>query len=250
MSFAVTDLHCHHGLLHAVRGISVALNKGDVLCVIGANGAGKTTFMRALAGAHVPSGGSIVLNGADVTAMRTYERFRNGISMSPEGRRLFPDLTVMENMKIAEENGRDGAWTIDRVLEAFPQIQPLIGKAAGGLSGGQRQAVAIGRALLANPDVLLLDEVSLGLSPAAIEGVYQSLAKVKEARDMIMVVVEQDLDRALRFADQIICVAEGTVELQGAPTDFTKDQITAAYFGIHDTPTGGDAKGDKNGEAA
>ena len=233
MSFVVSDLNCHHGLLHAVRGISFELNKGDVLCVIGANGAGKTTLMRALAGAHVPSGGSIALNDSDVTALSTYERFRSGISMSPEGRRLFPDLTVAENLKIAEENGRDGSWTIARVLEAFPQIEPLINKLAGGLSGGQRQAVAIGRALLANPDVLLLDEVSLGLSPAAIEGVYQSLAQVKEARDMIMVVVEQDLDRALRFADQVICVAEGRAELQGAPTDFTKDQITAAYFGIH-----------------
>ena len=147
---------------------------------------------------------------------------------------MFPNLTVTENLKIAEENGRAGSWSISRVLDAFPQIQPLVNKLAGGLSGGQRQAVAIGRALLANPDVLLLDEVSLGLSPAAIEGVYQSLTQVKQARDMIMVVVEQDLDRALSFADQVICVAEGRAELQGAPTDFTKDQITAAYFGIHD----------------
>jgi branched-chain amino acid transport system ATP-binding protein len=232
MSFQVTDLNCHHGLLHAVRGINFSLNKGDVLCVIGANGAGKTTLMRALAGAHTPSKGSISLNGKDVTGLRTHERFRQGISMSPEGRRLFPDLTVMENLKIAEENSRSGAWTIARVLDAFPQIQLLVGKLCGGLSGGQRQAVAIGRALLANPDVLLLDEVSLGLSPAAIEGVYDSLSQVKDTRDMIMVVVEQDLNRALGFADQIICIAEGKAELQGAPQDFTKDQITTAYFGI------------------
>ena len=234
MSFSVSNLNCHHGLLHAVRGISFSLNKGDVLCIIGANGAGKTTLMRAMAGAHAPSDGTIKLTDTDVTAMRSYERFRCGISMSPEGRRLFPDMTVMENLKIAEENGREGAWQIERVLEAFPQLQSLIHKVAGGLSGGQRQSVAIGRALLANPDVLLLDEVSLGLSPAAIEGVYASLATVKEDRDMIMIVVEQDLDRAMRFADQIICMAEGRVELQGAPSDFTKDQITAAYFGIHD----------------
>ena len=233
MSFVVTDLHCHHGLLHAVRGISFSLTKGEVLCVIGANGAGKTTFMRALAGAHPPSGGTIALNGENVSTLRSHERFRRGISMSPEGRRLFPDLTVRENLKIAAENGRPGRWTIASVLEAFPQLHPLVNKAAGGLSGGQRQAVAIGRALLANPDVLLLDEVSLGLSPAAIEGVYQSLAEVKDARDMIMVVVEQDLDRAMSFADQVVCVAEGRAELQGAPSDFTKDQITAAYFGIN-----------------
>ena len=233
MSFRVRDLNCHHGLLHAVRGISFELEKGDVLCVIGANGAGKTTLMRALAGAHVPSGGSIILEDEDVTALTTHERFRRGISMSPEGRRLFADLSVMENLKIAEENGRSGSWSIRHILDAFPQIQPLVNKTAGGLSGGQRQAVAIGRALLANPDVLLLDEVSLGLSPAAIEGVYQSLSQVKEARDMVMVVVEQDLDRALRFADHIICVAEGRAALQGAPSDFTRDQITAAYFGMN-----------------
>lgn len=238
MSFDVTDLNCHHGLLHAVRGISFTLSKGDVMCVIGANGAGKTTLMRALAGAHAPSRGTILLNGKDITGLRTYERFRRGISMSPEGRRLFPDLTVMENLRVADENSRTGAWSIARVLEAFPQIKPLVNKPAGGLSGGQRQAVAIGRSLLANPDVLLLDEVSLGLSPAAIEGVYESLAQIKAARDMIMVVVEQDLNRALGFADQIFCVAEGRAELQGAPGDFTKDQITAAYFGI------------QNGEAA
>ena len=233
MSFRVRDLNCHHGLLHAVRGISFELKKGDVLCVIGANGAGKTTLMRALAGAHVPSGGSIKLDDEDVPALSTHERFRRGISMSPEGRRLFADLSVMENLKIAEENGRSGSWSIRHILDAFPQIQPLVNKTAGGLSGGQRQAVAIGRALLANPEVLLLDEVSLGLSPAAIEGVYQSLAQVKEARDMVMVVVEQDLDRALRFADHIICVAEGRAALQGAPSDFTRDQITAAYFGMN-----------------
>ncbi len=232
MSFVVTELNCHHGLLHAVRGISFELKKGEVMSIIGANGAGKTTLMRALAGAHVPSGGSITLGGTDVTTMRTHERFRRGISMSPEGRRLFADLTVMENLKIADENSRAGNWSIARVLEAFPQIQPLVNKAAGGLSGGQRQAVAIGRALLANPEVLLLDEVSLGLSPAAIEGVYDSLAQVKDARDMCMVVVEQDLDRAMRFADQIICVAEGRTVLHGAPGDFSKEQITAAYFGI------------------
>jgi len=174
----VENLECHHGLLSAVRGISFDLDKGQVLCVIGANGAGKTTLMRAIAGAHRPSAGVIKLNGKDVTAARTFERVRSGIAMSPEGRRLFADLTVRENLLIAAENGRKGAWTLAKVLEAFEQLQPLIDKPAGGLSGGQRQAAAIGRALLANPDVLLLDEVSLGLSPAAIEGVYRSLGAI------------------------------------------------------------------------
>ncbi len=230
----VENLECHHGLLSAVRGISFDLDKGQVLCVIGANGAGKTTLMRAIAGAHRPSAGVIKLNGKDVTAARTFERVRSGIAMSPEGRRLFADLTVRENLLIAAENGRKGAWTLAKVLEAFEQLQPLIDKPAGGLSGGQRQAAAIGRALLANPDVLLLDEVSLGLSPAAIEGVYRSLGAIKAAREMTMVVVEQDLGRARDFADRVLVMAEGQTALHGPPDAFTHEQITAAYFGIKD----------------
>lgn len=237
MSLSVANLSCHHGLLHAVRGISFELAAGQVLSIIGANGAGKSTLMRALAGAHVPSQGRITLKGQDVTAQRTYQRVRAGISMSPEGRRLFPDLTVRENLTIAAENGRGGDWTLSRVLDAFPQLQPLIDKQAGGLSGGQRQAAAIGRALLANPDVVLLDEVSLGLSPAAVSGVYASLQAIRDSRTMSMVVVEQDLTRALGFADKILCMAEGQAELQGAPSTFTRDQITAAYFGIHKEET-------------
>lgn len=232
--FAVADIVCRHGLLTAVNGVGFDLAKGEVLCIIGANGAGKTTLMRALAGVHPPAEGTIILNGRDLTHQPAHERTRSGISISPEGRRLFADLTVRENLQIAAENGRAGDWTMPRVLDAFPQLKPIFDKQAGSLSGGQRQAVAIGRALLANPDVLLLDEVSLGLSPVAIEGVYQSLSAIKETRSMAMVVVEQDLNRALGFADQILCMAEGRTELQGAPTDFTKAQITAAYFGIHD----------------
>jgi branched-chain amino acid transport system ATP-binding protein len=232
--FSVTDLVCRHGLLTAVNGIGFDLSRGDVLCIIGANGAGKTTLMRALAGVHPPAGGRIILNGQDVTHQPAHQRARSGMSISPEGRRLFADLTVRENLRIAAENGRTGPWTMARVLEAFPQVQPLLDKPAGSLSGGQRQAVAIGRALLANPDVILLDEVSLGLSPAAIEGVYQSLAAIRQTRSMAMVVVEQDLTRALGFADTILCIAEGRTELQGPPSTFTRAQITAAYFGIHD----------------
>jgi branched-chain amino acid transport system ATP-binding protein len=232
--FSVRNLVCHHGLLAAVRDVSFDLAQGEVTCVIGANGAGKTTLMRALAGAHTPSSGSIWLNGAEVTHLPSSTRFRSGIAMSPEGRRLFPDMTVRENLMVAAENGRAGEWTIDSVVGAFPHMEPLLDKFAGGLSGGQRQSAAIARALLANPDVLILDEVSLGLSPAAVGQVYASLEKIRNQRSMSMVIVEQDLARSLSFADQIVCMAEGQVELSGAPSDFTREQITAAYFGIHE----------------
>lgn len=228
---------CRHGLLTAVREVSFSLDAGEVLCVIGANGAGKTTLMRAIAGAHALAEGSITLNGRDVTALSNFERVRTGIAMSPEGRRLFGDMSVRENLRVAAENGRAGDWTLDRVLDRFDQLKPLLETAADKLSGGQRQAVAIGRALLANPDVLILDEVSLGLSPAAVEGVYRALGAIKNDRIMSMVVVEQDLNCALKFADQILCLTEGVAELQGDPADFTREQITAAYFGIHEGET-------------
>lgn len=228
----VENLVCRHGLMIALRDVSFDLEAGEVLCIVGANGAGKSTLMRALGGAHPPAAGRILRNGWDVTAETTAARVRGGIAMSPEGRRLFAEMTVRENLLVAAENGRRGTWTLQRVLEAFPQLVPLLDRLAGRLSGGQRQAAAIGRALLANPDVLLLDEVSLGLSPAAVDGVYASLGAIRDARGMAMVIVEQDLGRALSFADRILCMAEGVVELDGAPAEFTRDDITAAYFGI------------------
>lgn len=228
-----------HGLLQAVKGVSLSLDAGAVLAIIGANGAGKTTLLRMIAGLHPLAEGDIRLSGTSVAAMPAHERVRAGIAMSPEGRRLFGDMTVRENIQIAAENGRRGDWTLATVCDAFPQITPLLDRPAGGLSGGQRQAVAIGRALVANPSVLLLDEVSLGLSPAAVEGVYHSLEALRGT--MTMVVVEQDLTRAMAFAGRLICMAEGVLELDGAPGTFTRAEITDAYFGIHKATEASDA---------
>lgn len=220
-----------HGLLQAVKGITLAVDQAEVVALVGANGAGKSTLLRMIAGLHPTAHGSLLLFGADVTQMAAHERVRAGIALSPEGRRLFGDLSVRENLLIAAENGRRGDWTLATVCDAFAQITPLLDRAAEGLSGGQRQAVAIARALITNPKVLLLDEVSLGLSPAAVEGVYQSLARLKG--QITMIVVEQDLTRAMDFANRLICMAEGVLELDGSPDHLTRAQITAAYFGIH-----------------
>lgn len=220
-----------HGQLQAVKPLSLSIPRNQVVALIGANGAGKTTLMRMLAGLHPFAEGTLHLFGRDVTDLPAHQRLKAGIALSPEGRRLFGDMTVRENLMIAAENGRQGDWTLDRACDAFPQFTPLLDRPAGGLSGGQRQAVAIARALVANPDILLLDEVSLGLSPAAVEGVYASLSTLKGK--MTILIVEQDLTRAMSFAERLICMAEGVLELDGAPADLTRDQITNAYFGIH-----------------
>lgn len=232
-ALTLQNVEGRHGLLQAVKALSLSVPEGQVLAVIGANGAGKTTLLRMIAGLHPLAGGQIALHGTPVGAMPAHERVRAGIALSPEGRRLFNDLSVRENLQIAAENGRRGEWTLASVCDALPQIAPLLGRPAGGLSGGQRQAVAIGRALIANPRVLLLDEVSLGLSPVAVDGVYRSLEGLRGK--MTMLLVEQDLTRAMAFADRLVCMAEGVLELDGTPGDLTREQITDAYFGIHKT---------------
>ena len=232
-ALSLVDAVGRHGQLQAVKSLSLRIAENEVVALIGANGAGKTTLMRMLAGLHPLAEGRLSLFGTDVTALPAHDRVKAGIALSPEGRRLFGDMTVRENILIAAENGRRGDWTLATACDAFPQITPLLDRPAGGLSGGQRQAVAIARALVANPSVLLLDEVSLGLSPVAVDGVYQSLAALRGR--MTMVVVEQDLTRAMAFAGRLICMAEGVLELDGDPAQLTREQITNAYFGIHKT---------------
>jgi branched-chain amino acid transport system ATP-binding protein len=227
----VENLVAGHGLLTAVRGVSFGVAEGSALAVVGANGAGKTTLFRTISGVHRAQSGRVLLAGRDVSALTAPKRVAAGIAMVPEGRRLFGDMTVRENLLVAGEHGRDGAWNLGRVLEALPALEPIMDKPADLLSGGQRQAVAIGRALMCNPRVLLLDEVSLGLSPIAVEGLYRSLAQLRDT-GATMVLVEQDLDRALAFADRIVCMLEGRIVLEGKPCDLTRDDITAAYFGL------------------
>ena len=233
---SVRDLEARHGLLPAVRGVSFDLAEGETLALVGANGAGKTTLLRTLAGAHPPSAGTVVFDGVDVTRIPVHRRVGHGIALFPEGRKLFPQLTVEENLLVARQTRSGGDWTVDRVLEAFPLLQPLRGKRASTLSGGEQQATAIGRALMTNPRLLLLDEVSLGLAPVAVDDVYRSLTALIEGGTTI-VLVEQDLNRALRAADRVICMLEGTVVLEAAASELTREQITEAYFGLRGAQT-------------
>jgi len=221
-----------HGLLPAVRGVSFEITEGETLALVGANGAGKTTLLRVIAGVHPVAGGRIEFDGTEITALPAHRRVADGIALVPEGRRLFPGMTVEENLRVGATSGRPGAWSLDRMREAFPQLARIWQSKASHLSGGEQQATAIGRALMANPRLLLLDEVSLGLSPKAVDGVYDSLQHLKAARTTT-ILVEQDLNRSLAFADRIICLLEGRIVAQGIAADMSRDQVMDHYFGAH-----------------
>jgi branched-chain amino acid transport system ATP-binding protein len=227
----ISALTACHGLLEAVRKVSFSLEKGETLALVGANGAGKTTLLRTLAGAHRAAEGRIEFAGSDVTNLPSHERASAGIALVPEGRRLFARMTVEENLLLARATGRTGPWTIEAVFEAFPNLRDRRRSRAGSLSGGEQQATAIGRALMANPELLLLDEVSLGLSPLVVDRVYRQLKSLM-VRGATIILVEQDLNRALSVADRVICMLEGRVALEGRATELTRPQVTDAYFGL------------------
>ncbi|XVQ89350.1 ABC transporter ATP-binding protein [Microbispora siamensis] len=231
---SIRDLTVHHGQLRAVDGLSLEIEKGEVLAIIGANGAGKSTLLRALAGLTPPTSGSIHLDGRDITRLPAHRRVSEGIALVPEGRRLFRSLTVEENLLTGAYRRRPGLWTVARVYELFPWMADRRGQNAAQLSGGEQQSVAIGRALLSNPDLLLIDELSLGLAPVIVRRIYQVLPDIV-ATGTTALIVEQDVSQALRVADRVHCLLEGRSVLRGRPQDLTAEQVEHAYFGIGPT---------------
>ena len=227
----VRDLTVHHGQLRALDRVSLRVFPGEVYAIIGANGAGKSTLLRTIAGLHHPTEGAIVYDGKDMTRVRPERRATAGIGMVPEGRRLFGSLTVEENLKVGATYARKGPWTIERVYELFTWMKDRRTQRTAQLSGGEQQAVAIGRALVANPRVLLLDELSLGLAPVVVQRIYAMLPQIL-ATGLTVLLVEQDVSQALRVASRIQCLLEGHTTLEGRPSEVTAEQVEAAYFGL------------------
>ena len=230
----VRDLVVHHGQLQALSGISLEVYPGEVYALIGANGAGKSTLLRTIAGLHHPSAGTISYQGKDVTGLRPEKRAAAGIVMVPEGRRLFGSLSLEENLKVGASYARKGPWAIERVYELFPWMKDRRKQKTAQMSGGEQQSVAIGRALVANPRVLLLDELSLGLAPVIVQRIYAMLPQVLDS-GITVLLVEQDVSQALRVATHLQCLLEGHSTLEGTPAEVTREQVEAAYFGASDS---------------
>ena len=227
----VRNLSVRHGYLQALTDISLRVSPGETLAIIGANGAGKSTLLRTVIGLHQPSAGSILLDGRDITALPAHARVREGIALVPEGRRLFPSLSVEENLLVGRSTGRPGSWSLDRVFRLFSWMGDRRREPTVHLSGGEQQAVAIGRALMANPRVLLLDELSLGLAPTMVRRIYSVLPELVQD-GMAVLLVEQDVAQALRVANHFQCLLEGRTTLEGKPAEATTATIEAAYFGL------------------
>ena len=232
---AVERLEARYGQLQAVRGVSLSIDKGETVALVGANGAGKTTLLRSIAGAHRIAAGTVAFKGEDISGKSAHARAALGLALVPEGRRLFARLTVEENLLLARSAGRTGAWTLDAVMEAFPNLKNRRRALAGTLSGGEQQATAIGRALMMNPDLLLLDEVSLGLSPVIVDRLYARLEELKSS-GVAMLLVEQDLKRAMATASRAICMLEGVIAIEGPTSALSREEVTEAYFGLRKAP--------------
>ncbi|GLS32675.1 branched-chain amino acid transport system ATP-binding protein [Mesorhizobium albiziae] len=228
----VEDLNAFYGDLQALFGVDFSVGEGECIAVIGSNGAGKSTLLRSVTGLHRGrSAKRLSLAGAEISQRAASEIVAMGMTLVPEGRRLFSSLTVEENLTIGRSAGRAGYWNLSRIYELFPTLLELGGRPVTKLSGGQQQMVAMGRALMTNPNLLLCDEISLGLAPVVVKGIYDNFARVR-GQGTAVIIVEQDIGRALSVADRIICLRKGAVMLSGAPASFTRNQIAEAYFGV------------------
>lgn len=227
----IQSLDSYYDDFQALYGVDIEVNEDEVVAVIGANGAGKSTLLQSITGLLDNSANQILYRGQAIGALRADQIARLGIALVPEGRQLFQSLTVEENLLMGSTTGRTGLWDLPRVYNLFPVLEERRSVASTKLSGGQQQMVAIGRALMANPDLILFDEISLGLAPVIIKSIYQTLPQII-SNGTSAVIVEQDINMALSVSSRVYCLQEGRVSLEGTPDTLSRDDISRAYFGI------------------
>ena len=226
-------LVAHYGDFQALFGVDIELREAETVAIIGANGAGKTTLMRSISGVLRNEAASVSYDGTYIGAQSADEIMAQGVAMVPEGRKLFPSLSVEENLLIGTYGRKtNGHWNLKTVYELFPILGERRNSPGTALSGGQQQMVAIGRALMSNPRVLLCDEISLGLAPVVIKDIYKAIPQIK-AVGASMIMVEQDIAQAMAVADRVYCMMEGRVTLSGTPDSLSRDDIHNAYFGAN-----------------
>ena len=226
------NLTAFYGNFQALFGINIHLNVGETIAIIGANGAGKTTLMRSISGIITNEQHAILNNSEEIGNLHAADIILRGIAMVPEGRKLFPSLTVEENIRIgAYGKNTTGTWNLESIYELFPVLKERRKSPGTLLSGGQQQMVAIARALISNPKILLCDEISLGLAPVIIQEIYTTFEKIRASGSSV-IIVEQDISRALRVCDRFYCMTRGKIVLEGSPADHTQQVIHDAYFGV------------------
>lgn len=234
----VNGLHASYGTTPALRNASLRVGQGELVCIVGQNGAGKSTLLNAVAGGLSPRGlqGSVMLNGQEIIGMSPERIARMGVSLVPEGRHVFGDMTVLENLRIGAFARHDRGLVmreIDEVFGLFPRLYERRNQPSGLLSGGEQQMLVIGRGVMTNAQLLLIDEPSLGLAPKVIEDVYTSLVKLQKERGLTLLINEQSSNRVLRYADRFYVLRAGQIRLQGKPSDLSDpQQIREAYFGV------------------
>src|SRR5688572_27618496 len=235
MLLELTDVAVAYGRIEALHGISLTVNEGEVVALIGANGAGKTTTMRAISGLRPLSRGQVVFDGEDITKLRPDLRVRRGLCQSPEGRQIFPGMTVLENLDMGAYTRRDKAGIeadLERVFGLFPRLRERMRQHAGTLSGGEQQMLAIGRALMSRPKLLLLDEPSMGLAPMLIQQIFNIITEISQQGTTILV-VEQNAKQALSRADRAYVLETGRIVREGAGADLLHDPaVREAYLGV------------------
>jgi branched-chain amino acid transport system ATP-binding protein len=226
----IEGVSVYYGQFRALFGVDLEVMAAEIVSIIGANGAGKSSLLKAIIGRVGRIEGQISFDGRNLADLSTAEIFANGVALVPEGRKLFPSLTVEENIVIGSEVGRRGEIGLDEVYTYFPVLREKRRQKARELSGGQQQMAALARALLANPRLLLCDEISLGLAPVAISSLYQMIPAIR-ARGVAILIVEQDITRALAVADRFYCLLGGRINLSGRPRETTRETVARHYFG-------------------